>query len=143
MLRITPSVRFQYGEKRVRPYIVLGLIAGLGTTVTVASTVPKYDTNSADIYSGGYSYGIHGALGIRVLLFDNAWAFIEASANYQDFIPGKEVIEPGQNQVNYSSSGYYSSSGNVVTEPLISLPFSSLGINAGIQCSLTKTQTAP
>jgi len=143
MLRLTPSVRFQYGEKRLRPYAILGLIAGLGTRVTVDFTVPGYETNSADVYSGGYSYGIHGALGIRVLLLNNAWAFIEASANYQDFIPGKEIIEPGQSQVNFVSSGYYSSSGNVTTEPLIYLPFSSLGLNAGIQLSLVKTQKAP
>jgi len=143
MLRLTPSVRFQYGEKRVRPYLVLGFIVGLGTSVTVAITVPGYDTNSVNKYSGGYSYGVHGAIGARVLLLDNTWAFVEASANYQNFIPGKEVIEPGQNQVNFASSGNYSSSGNVITEPRIYLPFSSLGLNVGVQISLVKTKKTP
>jgi len=138
MLRIIPAVRFQVGEGCIRPYSVLGISIGVATSANATLYNPSPDEA---IYSGGYSFGLHAALGARIMLSQKIALYAELNMNYQNYSPGK-VTGDGMT-INYASSGsYYQANPYNASQPQTYLPFSSLGINMGVQISIGKQGTA-
>lgn len=147
MLRLIPAVRIQAGDSHICPYIVFGGIIGLAPSATYNETFTSQGTTSQPTtFSGGYSFGFHGALGVKFMLSSDIALFAECALNYQDYIPAKSV--QGSETINYVNSYTYNNSStinnytNTETQPLLHLPFSSLGVNAGIQISIGNSGAA-
>ena len=135
MLRIIPAVRFQVGEGCIRPYSVLGVCIGVATSANATLYNPSPDEA---IYSGGYSFGLHAALGARIMFSQKIALYAEVNMNYQNYSPAK--VTDGAITINYASSGsYYEASPYNTSQPQAYLPFSSLGINVGVQISIGKS----
>jgi hypothetical protein len=135
MLRLIPAVRLQCGTDRLKPYVNIGFIAGIATTVTYGNS-----SFAGEYYkfSGGSSFGFHGALGFQFICSKVFALFAEAAVYYQNYAPAQETT-PSGNIIDFVSSG---NSGvqnqNTIQEPKVYLPFSSLGVNAGVQFSFVK-----
>lgn len=151
MLRLIPAVRMQAGDGPICPYVVFGGIIGLAPSATYSVTYSSQGSTPQPgaqpiSFSGGYSFGFHGALGIKFMVSPDIAIFAEFAVNYQDYIPAKSV--DGGVTTNYASSLTYSTSSSsnnnntTLTEPLIHLPFSTIGGNAGIQISIGKSGAA-
>jgi hypothetical protein len=138
MLRIIPAVRFQLGEGCIRPYSVLGVSIGVATSAKATLYDPSPDEA---IYSGGYSFGLHAAIGARIMLSQKIALYAELNMNYQNYSPAK--VTDGVITVNYASSGtYYEATPYNTSQPQVYLPFSSLGVNVGVQISIGKQKAA-
>jgi hypothetical protein len=132
MVRLIPGIRFQCGEHAIHPYCVLGFIACLYNSATIT------DKNNTETYSGGYSYGFHGALGARIMLNEKFSFYIEFASYFQNYVPAKMVASPGGYETDFVNSGYNGYNTSSTQEPKIYLPFSSVGVNAGFQFSFVK-----
>lgn len=134
MLRLIPAVRLEGLDGNLRVYAVAGFIYGIAVFTTVQASTSSVSTIDSNRYSGGYSLGFHGALGLRMIITPKTSVYIEINGNYQNYSPTKNVVNDNL-VINYVSSGSFNTSalgGNGVELPKISLPFSSLGINIGL-----------
>jgi hypothetical protein len=131
-LRIIPAYRMQLGEGSVRPYSVFGPIIGSGTVASYNTVGSMNET----VYSGGYSYGFHAAMGARIMFSDNVAIYVEIALNCQNYCPASATTN-GQT-IEYVSSGIYNNNPNVSPQPQTYLPFSSLGASGGLQFSFGK-----
>lgn len=144
MFRMTPAFRFQYGEKKFKPYVVFGFIAALSESAKLVDTYSAQFPAKTGTFSGGKSFGFHGAIGTRFMFSEKVAAFIEFAVDYQNYAPQMLVYNNG-NTVNYNSTGggYIGGVGGGTATPPVYLPFSSLGVNAGIQFSFVKPPPPP
>ena len=160
MLRLIPAIKVSIGEKKLKPYLRFGLVIGLvpkinfTETYTNTSANPNY-SESVYVYSGGISIGYSAGLGVnykvtnRLSLFgeigliSQAWApkksvLTKATQNGIDMLPSKSL---SQKEIDYVSSYTDNSSVNP-SLPSKSLktymPFSSIGINVGLQIAIGK-----
>jgi hypothetical protein len=148
MLRLIPAVRMQADDGHICPYVVFGGIIGLAPSATYNETYSNQGNVSQPFtFSGGYSFGFHGALGVKFIVSSDIAIFAECAVNYQEYVPAKGV--EGSETVSYvksytygSASPYINNYTNTETEPQVHLPFSSVGANAGILISIGKSGAA-
>ncbi|MFI5150026.1 MAG: outer membrane beta-barrel protein [Bacteroidia bacterium] len=158
MLRLAPSMRIQYGEKRLHPFVTAGLIIGLGSQITEEYyTLRGTDLNdNMATYSGGISLGFHASAGIQFNLTDRVGIYGELSGNFQSYAPKKMIYTkflahgvdelPGMTvsqketdfQNNYTAGT--NSPGTPSSSTLVHFPFSSVGLNIGLHYSFGKSK---
>ncbi|HLP14002.1 MAG TPA: hypothetical protein VK177_18865, partial [Flavobacteriales bacterium] len=70
-LRLIPTVRIKFGEKKLSTYIKTGLIFGVGTKAILneeykeMSIGPSYEATYQIEFTGGLSLGFHSAIGLN------------------------------------------------------------------------------
>jgi len=162
MLRFTPALRMSVGKGKIRPYMRMGLVIGVGAKLTVDS-IRKYDdlylvTNGSwetvTKYSGGISLGFASGLGADFKCNERYSFYMELGFITQSWAPEKSLItkylDNGVNELstfttyqketeyldNYTEdTGSFDSS--VPQKQLkFYFPFSSVGINVGLHISL-------
>ncbi len=160
MMRLTPSLRIQVGEDKIKPYMTAGIIIGMATGITDETSETKTGTGQPSstsdniwTYSGGMSIGFHGAVGATYMISDQLGIFGELTGNYMNWSPNKKVLttatlngtdELGKmntidKETDYKSS-YTTTSGPVSTgsptlSSLVNAPFSSFGFTIGVHYS--------
>jgi outer membrane protein W len=161
MIRIIPAVKFTISENKMRPYIRTGLIIGVATKALVSITDESVNgstsssSESAVEYSGGLSLGFHGAMGVNFMLSDNLGIFAEVTGYYQNWAPKKalqtKATLDGQDQLGTMDirdketdfeKSYTEDNSQPINKDVPSkstqfwLPFSSAGLNVGVQINL-------
>jgi hypothetical protein len=158
MLRLAPSIKLSVGKKNIQPYLRFGLVIGLIPKITSVYTytnvISPYTEEDQITYSGGTSIGFSAGLGANYKLNDRIGVFVEFSLISQAWAPTKSVMTKatvnGVDQlplmtisqkekefVNSYEQGIYDP--NVPTKSLKTyMPFSSIGINAGVLLSIGK-----
>ncbi len=159
MLRLTPAIRIEAGEGKIRPYGVVGLIIGLAPKATFESDSMTNGNERDQIttFSGRTSWGFHGAVGVRYAVNDKIGIFAEITGNYMSWAPGKSLITKdtyngkdllasqttSQKETDFSSSSTFTGGTGVAATPatpnqgnLVYLPFSSMGFNIGVHITL-------
>lgn len=158
MIRITPCFRVQFGTGKLSGYSKTGFIIGLspkikGTEEDVdAYPGTKYTTYTEWEYTGGLSLGFHQAIGARYN-FGKLGIFCEVAANLQNWAmkKGKMTVykENGadmlsslpvsEKEVEFKDKYTYGPGSSDPNKPdqvsKMYLPFSSLGLNIGVQMS--------
>ena len=168
MLRLIPAIKFTEGEKRFHPYIKAGLIIGVlpaiiedhDYTISSGPGPPSFSSHNQETrkYTGGTSFGFHGAAGIDIALDDRVALFAELAGYFQSYSPKKSKLTayytPGQSGLGGMSiaeieTDYYST----YTPPNPAVPqdfskpskglkfytpFSSIGFNIGVHFSIVK-----
>jgi hypothetical protein len=163
MIRLVPTMRFEMGDKKIRPYMKTGMIIGLGANFTDEATYNYTSTygNTKDEriieYSGGLSLGFHGGVGINYQTSSRLMLFAECAVNYQNWAPLKSeltkytedgvdllpLMDKNEKEVEYVNSYTYNSSSSPdPNAPDIALkfymPFSSVGLSIGIVMTFGK-----
>jgi outer membrane protein W len=155
MLRLIPAIRIQCGENKLHPYAKAGLIIGLAGKATSESLFVTSNSTQDQIwtYTGGSSFGFHGAIGITYMVSDKLGIFGELAGYYQQASPSKgEMTKNSDNgidqlpkmntqdkMITYQSSfsdDANSNKGNPLVKLTTHNPFSSFGFNIGIHFSL-------
>ena len=160
MLRLTPSIKIQVGKKNIKPYMRFGLIIGLAPKITISYllNIPNAKnplTEESDrTMSGGTSIGFSAGVGAKYKLNERIGVFGEFSLVSQAWAPKKAVFTKSivngvdelpsltisQKEVEYVDP-YVQGISNP-NEPSKSLktymPFSSIGINVGLQIAIGK-----
>jgi hypothetical protein len=161
MIRVVPAIRMTAGEGKLRPYMRMGLILGLGTKLVVEDKSTY--TSPADVivseetweYKGGMSLGFHGGLGAIFMISDGLGIFAEVAGNFQSWAPatgsmtksmfdGEDQmpdLKTNDKEIEYVDSFTITSpSPTNDAAPSQQLrdyhPFSSVGINIGIHFTL-------
>ena len=164
MIRLVPAVKVVLGEKKLSLYSKAGIILGVGSKMVrennYSYTFIGFGTStySRSEYSGGISFGVHGALGLNYMLSKKIGLALELNGNYQDWAMKKrELTDYTSNGTNMLSSytvseletiyvNHYTDDGvsGYTNEPSKQtkeyLPFSSIGLNLGIHISLGKSE---
>lgn len=160
MLRLTPSIKIQIGKKNITPYMRFGLVIGLAPKITVSyllnmpnSTNPLTEESSR-IMSGGTSIGFSAGMGANfklnkrigvfaeLSLVSQAWApkkavFTKSIVNGVDVLPSSTISQKEVEYVNPYVQGVFNA--NEPTKSLKTyMPFSSIGINVGLQIAIGK-----
>jgi len=162
--RLVPAIKIITGQKNIHPYLLAGAIIGFGGKLTDHMTVETWGTgsNNFDIdvkveYTQGMSYGLHGSLGVDMMIDDKIGLFCELSYNYLNWSPdhGKVVtyLENGVDvtrqvpnnykEINYKTDYTYNTA---ISPPYVGLrqgpkfylPFSSIGAMIGIHIYIDK-----
>ena len=160
MLRLTPSIKIQVGKKNIKPYMRFGLVIGLAPNITISYllNIPNAKnplTEESDrTMSGGTSIGFSAGVGVKYKLNERIGVFGEFSLVSQAWAPKKAVFTKSiingvdelpsltisQKEVEYVDP-YVQGISNP-NEPSKSLktymPFSSIGINVGLQIAIGK-----
>jgi hypothetical protein len=142
-------------RKQNAPLCKAGLIIGLAGKATV-ETVGVTSVNTQDqiwTYTGGSSFGFHGAIGLMYMVSDKLGIFGELAGYYQQASPSKGeltkssfngvdqlgITDTRDKQITYQSS-YSDDANSNKGNPRVALtthnPFSSFGFNIGIHFSL-------
>jgi hypothetical protein len=158
MLRITPALRMTTGSGSLKPYMRAGMVIGLAGKMFVEGRDTHTDTGLSSVreieaeFSGGVSFGIHGALGATFALSDHLSLFGEISGFGQshamtkgkytkykrdgvDELPTMDVNEKEWTFSDKVESSDNSDSSKPATELKNYFPFSSIGLNIGIHYS--------
>jgi hypothetical protein len=155
MMRFSPGVRMALGEKKLKPFLKIGLVVGLGGKITATETDLDMQTATTSQkttqYTGGVSIGVCSSIGATYTLTDLISLFGEVTLVSQSWAPSTSnvtsysvngtdklsTLSGNQKQTNYSSS--YSTSAYSppsINDPAQALknyfPFSSAGIQVGI-----------
>lgn len=164
MIRLIPTLRFNFGEKKLAGYVKTGLITGIGSKVTIdytsTYTEPGYSEKTQEIieYSGGLSLGFHTGLGIQYNLKMMSF-FCEAFGNFQSWAPKRSIIttytvdgidylttmttqeKETEYFDSYTTNSSISSNPNEPSKSTKEFwPMSSMGINLGIMFTLGKKE---
>jgi hypothetical protein len=133
IFRLIPAIRLEIGDRKFHPYMVIGAIIGFPANTTVKETGTGISNVDSNNYSGGFSYGFNGRLGIRYAFTPKVSAYIELNGDFQNYSPVRNITNGGV-AVTYVNSGSYNTNvqQNSISLPTISLPFSSLGIHIGV-----------
>lgn len=137
-LRIMPSLKLAFGNRYV-PYIKLGYLLGIATTVDVED---EYDVGNICVispyivthkFSGGSSSGFFLTLGIDLMENEKISFFVEANLVSQNYEPVKETID-----ACYATTITYQlvdkpNPNNPDEKQKPSFPFSTIGFNAGVK----------
>ena len=146
MIRINPSLKLTAGEG-IKPYAKFGIVLGLGTEVTVNAVAasPGFSYTEEIVYTEGMALGWSAAFGLDFPLSDKIAIFAEANLINQTWKPKKlEYTATGNGfGFNFSESETYNleeevnfNSSNTDLSP--ALPFSSIGLHAGIKIMLSQ-----
>ncbi len=161
MLRLTPGLRFSVGDKKLKPYIGLGMVIGVGAKITTKDTYLDQQSNTTTEnswkYSGGVSMGVSAGLGINYSISDRIGVFAEIRAISQSWaakkgertnytVNGTDMLSnltTSQKEINYGNSYVISStmpSNSAEPDKQIKnyKAFSSVGFNLGISFSFIK-----
>jgi hypothetical protein len=163
MMRFTPALRFSVGKDKLKPYMRVGLVIGVGGKIKYDNTSTDVNTSSGkttiDIeegnYSGGVSLGFAAGVGVNYMVSDKLGIFAEMGIITQSWAPSKAVITKStsdgidnlpfmttsQKETNFESSytnNGTSSSGVPSTALKVNTPFSSFGINVGVHLAFGK-----
>lgn len=141
-----PSLVMAIGEKKVRPYVQIGITAG---SFKVHSEESYPNSKTTTEYYGGITIGFKGGFGIDAPISENANFFSECVFTSMSYYPKKATTtysngSPQQNvefekELTYNSS--YSNSNpapNTYKELRSSIPFGSLALNIGLKLKLNK-----
>ncbi len=166
MLRLVPALRFQTDEGPLLLYSRTGLLIGCRQYVQSESIwmlTGQQQIDQISRYSGRTSYGMQSALGLSYYIRHRISIFLEVCAMMQSWAParmdytkytnnGVDML-PGMTvsqkqfiyETNYSGpityvKGYAPSfpPNSPSPEPLMQIPFSSVGFTAGIQFAFGK-----
>ena len=134
IVRIMPGVKVSAGsDLKVSPYGRFGLVAGLSPKVTQDT---KDDTGELNVeVSGGSTLGWYGAFGVGFQLTDNLTLNTELLLINQSWGPDKATVtdEDGNvTVVNFADEVPSSGAEQTLKEYV---PFSSIGLNIGLQFS--------
>jgi outer membrane protein W len=166
MLRLTPALKFSVGKDKLKPYMRLGLVIGLAGKIksveTYSSNVTPlnlvYVTIAESSMTGGVSLGLSAGLGVNYKLNDKLGIFAEIAFISQSWAPNKSLLtkytENGvdklgsmttnQKETIYLNSYTEVSGANNPSVPAQALktamPFSSIGLNIGVQLSIGKSE---
>jgi hypothetical protein len=94
-LRLTPSIRVEFGEGKISPYVRGGLAFGIMNKITDNFSETFTDPGTIDIseasseYTGGVSVGFCGGLGMNITLKEKLFLFAELSNYYSSWAPNK------------------------------------------------------
>lgn len=164
MLRLTPALRFSVGKDKLKPYMRVGLVIGVGSKIV--STYSSTDFNSSNgktnidqsemAVTGGVSMGFAAGIGVNYMFSDKVGIFAELGIISQAWAPSKSVLTKStsngadnlpfmttsQKETDYVNS-YTTTSGTFSPgTPSIQLkqyaPFSSVGINVGVHLAFGK-----
>lgn len=160
MIRLVPTIRMTTGEKKLHPYMKVGFIIGVGSKVFTETHSQNVDFSSSSIidenweYSGGMSFGFHGGLGLNYMVNDKIGIFAEVAGNYQNWAMKKGsmtkytvngvnelgTLDIDDREIEFVNSYTETSSGppnpNQASKTTkFFLPFSSIGVNLGLQIS--------
>jgi outer membrane protein W len=164
MLRLTPALRFSVGKDKLKPYMRVGLVIGVGNKI--ATTFSSTDFNASNgktnidqsemALTGGVSMGFAAGIGVNYMFSDKVGIFAELGIISQAWAPSKSVLTKStsngadnlpfmttsQKETDYVSS-YTTTSGTFSPgTPSVALkqytPFSSVGINVGVHLAFGK-----
>lgn len=163
VLRLNPNLKISIGKKKIQSYFYTGFIFGIGANAVTEYNITETNGNSTEVnykYYGGKSLGFNFGLGASIRLLENIKLFAEFASVYQSWAPEKEVMTKFDyngvdklptlstyvKETNFTSnpSNPYDGNGAALypSEPRqaikIYLPFSSMGINAGLRISFSK-----
>ncbi len=164
MMRLVPSLRLSVGDKKLRPYMKVGLIVSVGNKLineqnykSSYSFGGSSSNSSSREYTGGIGLGFHGGLGINYLMNEKFMLFAECAANYQSWAPLKGTLtksiyngidqlataDKAEKEIEFVDS--YTEDSNAAYNPnepskatKFYLPFSSIGLNIGLVMSFGK-----
>ena len=160
MLRLTPSIKIQVGKKNIKPYMRFGLVIGLAPkiitsyTLNIPNSTYTHTEESSRTMSGGTSIGFSAGMGAnfklnkRIGVFaefnlvSQAWApkkavFTKSIVNGVDVLPSSTISQKEVEYVDPYVQGI--SNPNEPSKSLkIYMPFSSIGINVGLQIAIGK-----
>ena len=156
MVRMNPAVKLTLGES-ARPYFLMGLILGFGTSysrieqTTITTTGSINDTTTIETareYSGGTAFGFNGAFGVDIDLTDNfvlfgelnfssiSWAAKKSKlTRYMvDGVDQMPLINVSSLETEYVDDYTVPLTGNSGNSKELKtyLPFGSFGITAGV-----------
>jgi outer membrane protein W len=164
MLRLTPALRFSVGKDKLKPYMRVGLVIGVGNKIS--TTFSSTDFHSSGGYTntdqsemavtGGVSMGFAAGVGVKYMFSEKVGIFAELGMISQAWAPSKSVLTKSttngvdnlpflttsQKETDYSTS--YTTSSNTFSPGLPSTalkqytPFSSIGVNVGVHLSFGK-----
>ena len=164
MLRLTPALRFSLGKDKLKPYMRVGLVIGVGNKI-----VSKYSSTNFDVsngktnidqsemaITGGVSMGFAAGIGVNYMFSDKVGIFAELGIISQAWAPSKSVLTSStsngadnlqfmttsQKETDYvnsytTTSGTFSP-GTPSTQLKQYTPFSSVGINVGVHLAFGK-----
>jgi hypothetical protein len=161
MIRIVPAIRMTTGDGKLKPFMRMGLVLGVGGKLTndyvSTSTTPGGTNTTMETweYTGGIGLGFNAGLGVNFMIADNLGIFAELDGNYMNWAPKKGMIvtstyneqdmvpfmDTYDKEIEFVDSYTYDSSSppdpnkpQQMTQMLT--PFSSIGINVGIHFAL-------
>ena len=166
MLRLTPALKFSVGKDKLKPYMRVGLVVGLAGKLknvvtrneTYSSGASSYLSVEESSYTGGVSLGLSASLGVNYKLSDKLGIFAEIGIISQSWAPNKRLVtlstvngvnKLGTMTTNEKETTYLNSytqvsssyNPNVPAQALkIAMPFSSVGLNIGVQLSFGKAE---
>lgn len=163
MLRLIPAIRITAGNGKIKPFMRIGLVIGLGGKIKSVSKITLTNTTgiteTLDMVlkrSGGVSLGVACGLGADIKLSEKFGIFAEAGVITQTWAPKKAVLTkanidgvdqfPTMTTYERESEYYdsytqtYPSSDTSIPhqESKVRHPFSSIGINVGVRFSFGK-----
>lgn len=162
MLRVVPTIRFSFGEGKIRPYMRYGLSVGLmGKMISTLNETDNFSgatifTYSVEEYKGGISLGLNSAMGAYFALSDKLLFFAEINAFVQSWAPKRSEFTTYEvNNVNqlvfmstYQKETEYVKEHTEFWAPQnqsesdkstkFYLPMSSIGLQVGISLTLGK-----
>lgn len=164
MLRLTPALRFSVGKDKLKPYMRVGLVIGVGSKIV--STYSSTDFNASNgktnidqsemAITGGISMGFAAGIGVNYMFKDKVGIFAELGIISQAWAPSKSVLTKStsngadnlpfmttsQKETDYVNSYTTTSStfspGTPSTALKMNTPFSSVGINVGVHLAFGK-----
>ena len=159
--RLNPAIIITSGSEGLAPYLKFGLVLGIGTKVSVSQEYTSKTSVTAESksiseweQSGGMSIGLNGALGATYSISDNISLFAELEIISMSYAPTKQSLVKytidGVDKLStlktYSIETEYVSDYSATSQfPTPSefdkpkqelkqyVPFSSFGINVGLQ----------
>jgi hypothetical protein len=158
MFRATPTLVVKTGFDKINPYAKLGVVLGFGsTTIEQESTGTGFDQTMKMEYTGGVAIGLNASVGVLFETEGMVSYFVEVnSVNMNHSYTTGEITEYKVNgmdelgslstsdkEVVFSDETTYSSdeepNENEPSQALkTSLPFGSIGLNAGVRFNLGK-----
>lgn len=140
---ITPNVVVKASEKdgKMRPYARMGLHMGSGV-VTATTNIDIFQGQRVDEYSGGWTFGLLGGLGLQKQINEKLSTMFEISVKTITTRPQQLKNTENFTGLANDETVYYvkelkpnSPDNEELTFPI---PFSSIGVTAGIQYKLSK-----
>lgn len=157
MIRIMPSLRMTAGDGKLKPYMRIGMVVGVGGKITADQTWTDTGCNCGNSettweYTGGISLGATGAFGVNYTINEKISLFGELNFIAQSWAPEKGLLTKSmfngadqlpnkttsQKEIDFVKSYTTTSSVNTsapTTQIKNYSPFSSIGINIGLTYS--------
>jgi opacity protein-like surface antigen len=156
MMRIVPAIRFQFGEKKLHPYMRAGLIVGVAGHIQQDFSFDGIEQTK--IFTGRLSWGFLCGVGARYAISNRLDVFAELTEILQTWAPAKSVLtkatlngaddlswrNTSQKEISYTSnySVNYVNGTSPPDSPASSLkvywPFSSIGLTVGLHIKFFK-----